>query len=191
MAALRLDQTRLDQTRADATGVTISTPEAQAIPRPGRYEIDISSSTVTFRTRHLFGLAPVRGRFAIRAGMIDVDEPLVRSSAFVQIDAASFRTGNGQRDDQVRSERLLDTDRYPIITFRSESVDGLALTGTLTVRNVTMPVTLSIEQTAARARWFNVRASTRIDRNEFGVTAYRGMAGRYLDLTIEARCVRT
>ena len=30
-----------------------------------------------------------------------------------------------------------------------------ALTGTLTVRNVTMPVTLSMEQTAARARWFN------------------------------------
>jgi polyisoprenoid-binding protein YceI len=70
-------------------------------------------------------------------------------------------------------------------------MDGLALTGTLTVRNVTMPVSLSIEQTAARARWFNVRASTRIDRNEFGVTAYRGMAGRYLDITIEARCVRT
>lgn len=191
MAALRLDQTRLDQTRAGAAGVAISTPEAQAIPRPGRYEIDISSSTVTFRTRHLFGLAPVRGRFAIRAGTIDVDEPLARSSAFVQIDAASFRTGNGQRDDQVRSERLLDTDRYPVITFRSESMDGLALTGTLTVRNVTMPVSLSIEQTAARARWFNVRAGTRIDRNEFGVTAYRGMAGRYLDITIEARCVRT
>jgi polyisoprenoid-binding protein YceI len=62
---------------------------AQAIPRPGRYEIDISCSAVTFRTRHLFGLAPVRGRFAIRAGTIDVDEPLARSSAFVQIDAAS------------------------------------------------------------------------------------------------------
>jgi polyisoprenoid-binding protein YceI len=191
MAALRLDQTRLDQTRAGAAGVAIRTPEAQAIPRPGRYEIDISSSTVTFRTRHLFGLAPVRGRFAIRAGTVDVDEPLARSSAFVQIDAASFRTGNGQRDDQVRSERLLDTDRYPVITFRSKSMDGLALSGTLTVRNVTMPVSLSIEQTAARARWFNVRASTRIDRNEFGVTAYRGMAGRYLDITIEARCVRT
>ena len=180
-----------DQTRAGAPGVAISTPEAQAIPRPGRYEIDISSSTVTFRTRHLFGLAPVRGRFAIRAGTIDVGEPLARSSAFVQIDAASFRTGNEQRDDQVRSERLLDTERYPVITFRSESVDGLALTGTLTVRNVTMPVTLSIERTAARARWFDARASVRIDRTEFGVTAYRGMAGRYLDMTIEVRCVRT
>ena len=191
MAALSPDQTRLDQTGAGAAGVAISPPEAQAIPRPGRYEIDISASAVTFRTRHLFGLAPVRGRFAIRAGTIDVGEPLARSSAFVQIDAASFRTGNGQRDDQVRSERLLDTERYPVITFRSDSVDGLALTGTLTVRNVTMPVTLSMEQTAARARWFNARASTRIDRNEFGVTAYRGIAGRYLDMTIEVRCVRT
>src|ERR1700747_620171 len=121
----------------------MSTPEAQAIPRPGRHEIDVSPSAVTCRTRHLFGLAPVRGSFAIRAGTIDVGEPLARSRAFVQIDAASFRTGNGQRDDQVRSERLLDTERYPIITFRSESVDGLALTGTLTVRNVTMPGTLS------------------------------------------------
>ena len=179
MATLTSDQTRTDQIRIDA------------IPRPGRYEIDISSSTVTFRTRHLFGLAPVRGRFAIRAGTIDVGEPLAFSSAFVQIDAASFRTGNGQRDDQVRSERLLDTDRYPVITFRSDGMNGLALIGELTVRNVTVPVTLSIEQTAARARWFNARASVRIDRTEFGVTAYRGMAGRYLDMTIDVRCVRT
>ena len=179
MATLTPDQTGTDQIRAGA------------IPRPGRYEIDISSSAVTFRTRHLFGLGPVRGRFAIRAGTIDVGEPLAHSSAFVQIDAASFRTGKGQRDDRVRSERLLDTERYPLITFRSEGVDGLALAGTLTVRNVTMPVILSMEQTAARARWFNARASVRIDRTEFGVTAYRGMAGRYLDMTIDVRCVRT
>ena len=70
-------------------------------------------------------------------------------------------------------------------------MDGPALTGLLSVRNVTMPVTLSIERTAVRARWFDARASTRIDRTEFGVTAYRGMAGRYLDMTIEVRCVRT
>ena len=35
------------------------------------------------------------------------------------------------------------------------------------------------------------RASTRIDRTEFGVAAYRGVAGRYLDMTVEVRCVRT
>lgn len=182
---------RPDQARPGTADVMISTPEAQVTPRPGRYEIDTSSSAVTFRTRHLFGLAPVRGSFAIRAGTIDVAEPLAGSSVYVHIDPASFRTGNGQRDDAVRSERFLDTERYPVITFRSEGVDGPTLTGTLTVRNVTMPVILSIEQAAVRARWFNARASTRIDRTEFGVTAYRGLAGRYLDMTIEVRCVRT
>ncbi len=179
------------QTKARASGALLSAPEAQVIPAPGRYEIDTSCSAVTFTTRHLFGLAPVRGSFAFRAGMIDVGEPLTDSSVYVQIDPASFRTHNGQRDDAVRSERLLDTDRYPVITFRSEGLDGPALTGTLTVRNVTLPVTLSIERTAVTTRWFSTRASTRIDRTQFGVTAYRGMAGRYLDMTIEARCVRT
>jgi len=109
----------------------------------------------------------------------------------VHLDPASFRTGNGQRDANVRSERLLDADRYPVITFRSEDLDGPALTGALTVRNVTMPVTVTIERTAVNERWFTVRASTRIDRTEFGVTAYRAVAGRYVDMTMEVRCVRT
>ena len=182
---------RPDQAGTGVAGAMIGTPEAQVIPRPGRYEIDTSCSAVTFRTRHLFGLAPVRGSFRIRAGTIDVAEPLTDSSVYVQIDPASFRTGNGQRDSNVRSEGLLDADRYPVITFRSEDMDDLTLTGALTVRNVTMPVTLSIEPTAVRARWFNARASARIDRAEFGVTAYRGLAGRYLDMTIEVRCVHT
>jgi polyisoprenoid-binding protein YceI len=60
----------------------------------------------------------------------------------------------------------------------------------LTVRNVTMPVSLSIEQSAVTPRSFNAHAITRIDRNEFGVTAYRGLAARYLDMTVEVRCVR-
>jgi polyisoprenoid-binding protein YceI len=186
MAALRPDQAK---TGADAAIIGI--PETQATPRPGRYEIDISCSAVAFSTRHLFGLAPVRGSFAIRAGTVDVAEPLAGSNVYVRIDPASFRTGNGQRDDKVRSERLLDVIRYPVITFRSDGLDAPALTGTLTVRNVTMPVTLSVERTAVRAGSFNAKASTRIDRTEFGVTAYRGMAGRYLDVTIEVRCVRT
>ena len=186
MAALRPDRAK-----TSAAGAIIGTPGTHVSPRPGRYEIDTSCSAVTFRTWHLFGLAPVRGSFAIRAGTIDVAEPLAGSSVYVQIDPASFRTGNGQRDSNVRSARLLDVGRYPVITFISEGIDGLALTGALTVHNVTMPVSLSIEQSAVTPRSFNAHASTRIDRTEFGVAAYRGVAGRYLDMTVEVRCVRT
>jgi polyisoprenoid-binding protein YceI len=179
-----------DQLKTDADGTTSNSPAAQAAPEPGRYEIDTSCSAVAFRTRHLFGLAPVRGSFAIRTGTIDVTQPLTGSSLYAEIDPASFRTGNGQRDSNVCSARLLDAGRYPVITFRSQGIEGLALTGALTVRNITMPVSLSIEPSAVTPRSFNVHASTRIDRNEFGVTAYRGLAARYLDMTVEVRCVR-
>jgi polyisoprenoid-binding protein YceI len=77
------------------------------------------------------------------------------------------------------------------MTFTAEGINGLSLYGMLTVRNVTMPIILPIEQSAVTPRSFDARATMRIDRTEFGVTAYRGLAGRYLDMTVKVRCVRT
>ena len=51
-------------------------PEITQTPQLGRYEIDASQSRVTFRTRQMFGLGPVRGTFAIRSGTADIAEPL-------------------------------------------------------------------------------------------------------------------
>jgi polyisoprenoid-binding protein YceI len=160
------------------------------IPQLGRYEIDTGHSTVRFRTRHLFGLAPVHGRFAIRGGTVDIAEPLAASAVHAEIDAASCHTRNPQRDASVRSARLLDAARHPVITFISDRVDDTELAGMLTVRGFTRPVSLFIEQSAVSPRSFTVRATTRIDRTEFGVTGYRGLAGRYLDLSVEVQCVR-
>ncbi|MGH3389023.1 MAG: YceI family protein [Actinomadura sp.] len=165
--------------------------QAAATPRLGRYEIDTSASTITFRTRHLFGLAPVRGGFAIRTGMVDVTEPLAEASVHAEIETASFRTGNGPRDDTVRSARFLDAGRHPVMMFVAAGVDDGVLTGTLTVRGVARPVSLSIERPTVAPRSFTVRATTRIDRTEFGVTASRGLTGRYLDVSVAVRCVRT
>jgi polyisoprenoid-binding protein YceI len=176
------------------TAVTGNVPStsspAQLTPAPGRYEIDTSCSAITFTTRHLFGAAPVRGSFAIRFGIIEVADPLPGSSVYAQVSPASFRTGQQRRDRKVRSARLLDADRYPVIAFTSEQVDSAVVSGELTVRNVTMPASLRIESCTLAAHSFNLRAAIRIDRTEFGVVAYRGLAGRYLDLTVEARCVR-
>ena len=159
-------------------------------PQLGRYEIDTGHSAVTFRTRHLFGLAPVHGRLAIRGGTVDIAEPLAASAVHAEIDAASFHTRNPQRDASVRSARLLDAARHPVITFISDRVGDTELAGLLTVRGVTRPVSLSIEQSTVSPRSFTVRATTRIDRTEFGVTAYPGLAGRHLDLSLEVQCVR-
>jgi polyisoprenoid-binding protein YceI len=161
-------------------------------PPLGHYEIDVSRSGVTFRTRHMFGLGTVRGTFAVRSGAADIAEPLTDSAVRAEIDAASFRTGNEQRDQSVLSARFLDAARFPVISFRDGLVaaDGKTVRGTLTVRDVSRPAVLSIGQLRPDGRSFTATATVRVDRTEFGVTAMRGLAGRYLDLTVEVRCVR-
>jgi polyisoprenoid-binding protein YceI len=168
----------------DATGNPTTT-----IPRLGRYTIDARGSSISFGSRHLFGLLPVRGTFAIRGGTVDVAEPLSRSRLSVEIDAVSFNTGNDQRDGAVRSAKFLDTGRNPLITFVSERVDVTSVSGTLTACGVSRPASLSIVHAQVAANAFTVRVTTRVDRTEFGVTAARGMAGRHLDLTLEVTCV--
>jgi polyisoprenoid-binding protein YceI len=163
----------------------------KAIPQLGRYQIDPADSRVTFRTRHLFGLAPVRGSFALRGGTVDVTEPLTASRVHAEIDAASFHTRNPMRNAQVRSARFLAVDAHPVLAFSSEGLDGQVLAGTLTVREVTRPVSVLTEVTGVAPGSFTARATVRIDRYDFGLTASRGLAGRYLDVTVEVRCVRS
>src|SRR5215472_1712552 len=162
------------------------------IPQAGRYRVDAQKSDVTFKCRHMFGLATVRGAFAIRHGVLDVTDPITDSSVRVEIDTMSFHTGNKQRDRDVRSARFLATGQYPSMTFTSERLDRSAdrptLTGTLTVRDVARPVILTIEQSAVHngiPASFATRATVRIDRTEFGITAARGMAGRYFDVSLQ------
>lgn len=176
------------------------TGEAGPVPRIGRYEIDTGVSSVTFRTRHMFGLGGVTGTFTIRHGVIDIVEPVTECRVEVDIDAASFHTGNLQRDARVRSAHFLDAARHPSMRFASTRLDrsagGAALAGTLTVCGVTAPVSLvglTIEQPdtgLARSGSFVADATTRIDRTEFGVTGSRGMTGRYLDVSLRVVCVR-
>jgi polyisoprenoid-binding protein YceI len=161
-------------------------------PQPGHYDIDPDRSRVTFATRHLFGLGRVKGSFAVRGGRADIADPLEVSAIYAEIDTASFRTNGGPRDHSVRSARFLDTAGHPVMTFRSDRIapQDQALTGTLTVRGTTQPVTLTVTRCEVSPGSFTARATTRIDRTEFGITAARGLAARYLDLTVEVQCTR-
>lgn len=161
------------------------------IPRLGHYSIDAGRSSLEFRGRHLFGLLPVRGTCAVRGGTVDVAEPLGESSVHADVDVASFRSGHARRDADVRSARFLDAGRFPVITFVSGRVDAGHITGRLTVKDVAEPVTLRVVETRVEGATFTVRATTRIDRTRFGVTAAPGLASRHLDLTLDITAVRS
>jgi len=173
------------------TDTAVNTVE---IPAAGTYRVDAAGSTLTFRTRHLFGLAPVRGRFRLRSGHLTVADPVAASSALAAIDAGSVDTGNAARDRTVRSGQYLAAEEFPDITFAStglERVDGRwVLRGTLTVRGAEAPLDVHVDAARVTGSRLAVRAHTRVDRYAVGVTAMKGMAGRYLDLRLELAAAR-
>jgi polyisoprenoid-binding protein YceI len=149
------------------------------LPPPGSWRIDTSHSEVSFIARHMM-ISKVRGRFRDFSGTIYIGEDPEASWVQVTINAASIDTGDPDRDRHLRSPDFLDVERYPEITFRSSSVRAAGdekweVAGDLTVRDVTKPVTLSVEYCGiANDPWGNLRAgflaTTEINREDFEVS---------------------
>lgn len=169
--------------------MTTKADRITALPRLGRYIIDTTRSSVTFRVRHTYGLLAARGTFAIRSGAVEVTEPVGDSTIRAELDTASFHTGNRQRDGHVRSADFLDAEHHPVIAFTSGGLQEATVPGTLTVRGVTRPVSLSIDRYDVTPDRFTVHATARIDRVEFGVGGSGGRVGRHLDIALDITCV--
>ncbi|WP_229071007.1 YceI family protein [Actinoplanes sp. DH11] len=169
--------------------MTHTADDRVALPAPGGYTIDAGRSTVTFATRHFFGLGAVRGTFSLSSGQVHVAADPTQSSATAVIDAGSFATGNDTRDKVVRSSKYLDVATYPRISFVSTAVReagaGYVVLGELTVKAAARPVELAVEKPAPEAGGIRFKATTRIDRYEFGITADKGMTARYLTLSLD------
>jgi polyisoprenoid-binding protein YceI len=167
-------------------------------PKPGRYRIDPEHSTVTIRTRHLFGLGPVRATLDLRDGLIQVAALPEASTVQARFAASSFRSRNPARDAAVLSSSLLDAETYPGISFTSTELvpakdpadpgsgerDQVAgrwsLRGELEVRGVTRLVEVRVGAVEADGATLRASAQVTIDRYDFGITAYRGLAARTL-----------
>lgn len=144
------------------------------------YEIDSSHSRVGFKVRHL-GLSNVIGQFGSFSGVISYDPTKVAgSTAVVVVAVKSIDTDEKKRDDHLRAEDFFNSEKFPEIKFVSKSVKAagdktFAVTGDLTIKDVTKPVTLTVEyQGTAKDPYGNDRvafsATSKIDRREFGLT---------------------
>ena len=154
------------------------------VPAPSRaaaeaWTIDAGHSSVSFKVRHFF--APVTGRFKEVSGtlMYDAAKPEA-SSIELTIPAASISTDNDKRDEHLRSDDFFGVEKYPNITFKSTKIEAGAskgtykVTGNLTMRDVTKPVTLNVELLGfGPDSWGGQRggfsATGSINRQDFGV----------------------
>jgi len=149
------------------------------IPVAGTYTIDPTHTSVEFIGRHLM-ITKVRGRLPDVSGTITIDDEPTRSHVEVEIQVATLDTGDAQRDDSLRSVDFFDVEHYPTITFRSTQVkpgtsETWMVTGDLTVRGVTRPVTLEVDFDGANASPFGderiaFSAATDVNREDWGLT---------------------
>jgi polyisoprenoid-binding protein YceI len=146
----------------------------------GQYSIDAAHSRLGFVARHAM-VTKVRGAFNEFEGnlFLDGDDPS-RSTASVTIKAASIDTRNEQRDGHLRSNDFLAMEEFPEITFASTAAKQLddatfQVTGDLTVRGVTQPVTIDFAFEGAAVDPFGNKrvgfeGSVAISRKDFGIT---------------------
>ena len=118
----------------------------------------------------------VRGAFPTFEGTahIDTANPAA-STVALSMDVASIDTGSADRDGHLRSADFFDVETYPTMTFKATQITDDEITGDLTIKDVTKPVTFSYDfNGVATDPWGATRAgfeaSGEINRNDFGMT---------------------
>ncbi len=160
------------------TDTATLTPAIQDLT--GDYQLDPAHTQLAFVARYAM-VTKVRGLFTDFEGTVHIDaEDPSRSSAQLRIKAASIDTGQEQRDAHLRNADFLDVENYPEIVFDSTSVEPVAddrfrVTGDLTIKAVTHPVTIEVDYTgSAKDPFGNLRAGFdgrgELNRSDWGVT---------------------
>lgn len=146
----------------------------------------------------------VHGAFNDFESTFSVNDGAVEGSATIK--AASIDTANEQRDEHVKSADFFDVENHPELTFTitgAEVGDGSegTVTGDLTIKGVTKPVTLDVEVLGVQEDQngdtrLGFEASTKINRKDFDIDFQAplnggGMlVGEKIDIVIEGSAIK-
>jgi len=166
------------------------------------WQIDPNHTAAQFSVRHL-GISTVGGVFEKSSGTVifDPSDP-AKATIDATIDATTFNSRVQMRDNDVRSPHFLDVAKYPTITFKSTRTEvagagTLKITGDLTIHGLTKQVVLDVEgrSQAIKDPMGNLRiganATTKINRNDFGITTMPGIVGDEIQIVLDVELTRS
>jgi polyisoprenoid-binding protein YceI len=136
----------------------------------GRWQLDLSRSSVEFRVGHFWGLITVKGQFEDYEGTLDLSaNPAIE----LTIDAASIQTGNPKRDKHLRSADFFDAENHPRVRFVSHSVvvqgDALGVRGHLLAGGRSIPLELDAQVRQVGGE-LEITAATSAPQRDLGMT---------------------
>ncbi|MFJ3925908.1 YceI family protein [Streptomyces sp. NPDC090022] len=146
----------------------------------GDYVIDPAHSSIGFTVRHAM-VTNVRGTFTGHEGSLHLDgaDPS-RSTASIDVTIASVDTGIADRDTHLRSADFFDAETFPLMRFRSTGAQQLGgdlyrITGELTIKDVTRPLSIDLEFNGAATDVYGservgFEGTAEILRSDWGLT---------------------
>jgi polyisoprenoid-binding protein YceI len=176
-----------------ATGLTLPQP---AVAARVAYTLDPSASSVAFETD--FGPDLITGTIPLDVADLQLDFDNVRNcTVSVALDVTGAKASFPFAAQALKGPKVLDAKAHPRMTFQSTSVrrngNAADVTGQLTIRGVTRPVTLRAEisrpqgSAADDMSHLTVRLTGRVSRSAFGATGWSDMVGDEVRVVITAR----
>jgi polyisoprenoid-binding protein YceI len=148
----------------------------------GTWTVVPEQSTIVVKSKSMWGVVPVKGRFTEFSGGGEITAPQTVSGQ-IEIKAASLRTGIKKRDTHLHSGDFFEAEKYPDITVvvtGADPVDAdtINLHTQLTVRGTTKPVDLTSKVTPTGDGGMRLTAQGTVNRQDFGVDGnMMGMIG--------------
>jgi polyisoprenoid-binding protein YceI len=163
----------------------------------GAYTADSSHTRIVFSVSHM-GFSTWYGNLTGATGslMLDPHNPAA-SHVDISIPAGSISTTNAVLDGKLKSSAWFDVGSYPVITFKSTSIqptgpDNADITGNLTLRGFTHPVVLHTHFNGAgtnpldRAYTVGFDATLQLKRSEFGINTFVPLIGDDVNVAVSA-----
>ena len=180
--------------RLATSAIALSLLAAPAFAEPVAYDFDKSHANLSFTYNHL-GYSTTDGRFGDWDGtlLIDKDTP-ANSSVEFTINIDSLDTFWADRDTHLKSPDFFDAAKFPQATFKSTQVEQtgenqLDVTGDLTLRGITKPVTLTVDVLAlgdhpmAKKPAAGFAVTTVLKRSDFGMDKFVPYVGDEVTVT--------
>ena len=166
--------------------------------RPVAYLLQTAASSVAFETD--FGKEHITGTFPLARAALTLDfETVANSTIDVTLDVAHAKANFPFAAQALRGATVLDAGAHPEMHFVSTRVkargDGADVSGNITIRGVTRPITLRavIYQQKGSAKGdrshLSVRLTGRVKRSDFGATGWADLVGDEVRILIDARIV--
>ncbi len=165
------------------------------------YRIEPEQTQLSFDVRR-FGVQWIGARFRQLEGSFSVDRRGGGNLIDVTVRTDSLEGPDAGWNRRLRSSEWLDTQRYPLMRFRSTHVEfdhagGAVAVGQLTLHGVSRPVNLSISQLDCQGRLPDQRqvcaftASANIRRSEFGLPHGFWVAGDAVEIRVKGSAARS